>query len=119
MKEKQDKTIDRAEPSRINRRNFLKVLGGGIVVYFCGEVNAQEGRSPGRSKGAGGDFNAYLRIGEDGRITCFTGKVELGQGIITSLAQTAAEELDVPLSSIDMVMADTDLCPYDAELSDL
>ena len=84
------------------------------MVYFCGEVDAQEGRSPGRSKGAGGDFNAYLKIGDDGRITCFTGKVELGQGIITSLAQTAAEELDVSLDAVDMVMADTDLCPYDA-----
>jgi len=60
------------------------------------------------------DFNAYLRIGEDGGVTCFTGKVELGQGAITSLAQTLADELDVPLKSVDMVMGDTALCPYDA-----
>ena len=41
------------------------------------------------------DFNAYLRIGDDGRVTCFVGKVELGQGSKTALAQLAADELDV------------------------
>ncbi len=62
-----------------------------------------------RRRGERPDFNAYLRIGEDGRVTCFTGKVELGQGPITSLAQTLADELDVSLESVDMVMGDTEL----------
>jgi isoquinoline 1-oxidoreductase len=44
---------------------------------------------------------------------CFTGKIEMGQGIHTSLAQMLAEELDVPLNRVDMVMGDTALCPYD------
>ncbi|HEU4710414.1 MAG TPA: molybdopterin cofactor-binding domain-containing protein [Pyrinomonadaceae bacterium] len=43
----------------------------------------------------------------------FTGKVELGQNIRTSLAQAVAEELRVPIASIRMVMADTDLVPFD------
>ena len=47
-------------------------------------------------------------------MTCFTGKIEMGQGIITSLAQMLAEEMDVALDSVDMVMGDTDLCPWDA-----
>ncbi len=38
----------------------------------------------------------------------------MGQGAMTSLPQLAAEELDVPLSSVDIVMGDTDLCPFDA-----
>ncbi len=59
------------------------------------------------------DFNAYLRIGADGRVACFVGKVELGQGAMTSLAQILAEELDVSFDSVDMVMGDTDLCPWD------
>ena len=59
------------------------------------------------------DFNAYLRIGADGRVTCFVGKVELGQGSKTALAQLLAEELDVALDSVDMVMGDTDVCPWD------
>ena len=69
-------------------------------------------RFPGRQAGPT-DFNAYLRIGADGRVTCFVGKVELGQGAMTALAQLLAEELDVPYDSVDMVMGDTDLCPYD------
>ena len=59
------------------------------------------------------DFNAFLRIGEDGRVTCFTGKIEMGQGVITSLPQMLAEELDTPLDTVDIVMGDTDLCPWD------
>jgi isoquinoline 1-oxidoreductase len=47
-------------------------------------------------------------------VTCFTGKIEMGQGIVTSLAMMLAEELDVPLASVDMVMGDTALCPWDA-----
>jgi isoquinoline 1-oxidoreductase len=46
-------------------------------------------------------------------VTCFTGKIEMGQGIVTSLAQMLADDLDVPLDSVDMVMGDTDLCPWD------
>ncbi|MHC4426550.1 MAG: molybdopterin cofactor-binding domain-containing protein [Planctomycetota bacterium] len=42
-------------------------------------------------------------MGEDGRITCFTSKIEMGQGIITSLAQMLADEIDAILESIDMV----------------
>jgi len=55
-----------------------------------------------------------LRIGEDGRVTCYTGKIEQGQGAITALPQMLAEELEVPLSSVDIVLGDTDLCPWDA-----
>ena len=59
------------------------------------------------------DPNAYLHIGADGRVTCFVGKIEMGQGLQTSMAQNLAEELEVSVDSIDMVMGDTDLCPWD------
>src|SRR5208282_4715559 len=59
------------------------------------------------------DFHAYLQIGANGRVTVFSGKIEMGQGVMTSLAQMAAEELGVDLASIDMVMGDTDACPWD------
>ncbi len=94
------------------RREFIKYLGGGIIIFFCiGDPSALEAQR--RTRGYPEDFNAYLRIGGDGRVTCFTGKVELGQGVMTSLAQMLAEELDVPLESVDMVMGDTALCPWD------
>jgi nicotinate dehydrogenase subunit B len=99
----------------LDRRQFLKILGGGIIICFTPVLpnlaNETLAAGPGELPK---DFNAFLRINEDGRVTLFTGKIEMGQGIITSLAQMLAEELDVPLSSVDMVMGDTDLCPWDA-----
>lgn len=103
---------DGRSPSSIDRRQFLKALGGGIVVTFTLDLPglAQHGRS---GQPLPSDWNAFIRVGEDGRITCYTGKIEMGQGIVTSLAQMAAEELDVPLDRVDMVMGDTELCPWD------
>ncbi len=60
------------------------------------------------------DFHAYLAIGANGRVTVFSSKIEMGQGVMTSLAQMAAEELGADLASIDMVLGDTDNCPWDA-----
>jgi isoquinoline 1-oxidoreductase len=72
----------------------------------------QEGGPAGRPQ-LPQDFNAFLSIGEDGRVTGFTGKIEMGQGVITSLAQMLADELAVSLDAVNMVMGDTDLCPWD------
>jgi isoquinoline 1-oxidoreductase len=100
--------------NELSRRDFLKLLGGGIVVVVSfGESSLLQQEARRRSPGYPEDFNAYLRIGEDGRVTCFTGKIEMGQGPITSLPQMLAEELDVSLDSVDIVMGDTDLCPWD------
>jgi len=118
MKEDEYCELDSEEnilQSPINRREFLKLTAGGIIVLFTlgdTSVLAQQRSSRGRPA-TPSDFNAYLRIGEDGRVTCFTGKIEMGQGIITSLAQMLAEELDVSLETVDMVMGDTNLCPWD------
>ncbi len=98
-----------------SRREFIKLLGGGIVIVVLGDFGVAQDAS--RERGARGslssDFNAFLRIGEDGRVTCFTGKIEMGQGTMTSLPQMLAEELEVPLDSVDIVMGDTALCPWD------
>ena len=97
----------------MNRREFLKrigVMGGGIVVYFSFGIPLVATQSTRREVPA---FNAFLRIGADGRIACYTGKIEMGQGVITSLAQMAADELNAPFDAIDMIMGDTDLCPWD------
>jgi isoquinoline 1-oxidoreductase len=90
----------------------MKMLGGGIFIFFAiGDWSLLEAQGQRRDYPA--DFNAYLRIGEDGRVTVYSGKIEMGQGVITSLAQMAAEELGVALESIDMVMGDTQQCPWD------
>ncbi len=94
----------------MDRREFCKLLGGGIVVLVTSrpdELFAQ--RRPSYPE----DPNAYLRIDENGRVTLFSGKIEMGQGINTSLSQMAAEELGVSLDAIDIIMGDTDLVPYD------
>ena len=99
----------------MDRRDFLKTAGSGIFILFTikdASFFTQE-RQIRQQQGYPSDFNAYLKIDEDGRVACYTGKIEMGQGIITSLAQMLADELDVSLDSVDMVMGDTDLCPYD------
>ncbi len=93
----------------LDRRDFLKILGPGLYIFFS--VDSPDLFA--QARGYPEDFNAYLRIAEDGHVTCYTGKVELGQGIIASLAQMLAEELEVPYSSVSMVMGDTKLCPWD------
>ena len=102
-------------PSEVSRRRFLELFGGGIVIAVTAcDIGAQETTAPRRfGRQLPDDFNAFLRIGEDGRVTCFTGKIEMGQGINTSLAQMLADELTVQLAAVDMVMGDTDLCPWD------
>ncbi|MHC4293494.1 MAG: molybdopterin cofactor-binding domain-containing protein [Planctomycetota bacterium] len=104
---------DILENTSVSRREFLKGLGGGIIILFTiGELTELEAQ---RQRGSEypDEFNAYLRISEDVRVTCFSGKVEMGQGAITSLAQELADELDVSIDSVDMIMGDTDTCVWD------
>ncbi|HOW08922.1 MAG TPA: molybdopterin-dependent oxidoreductase [Bacteroidales bacterium] len=98
----------------MKRRSFLKIVGGGIIVFFqpwgaLENIGAQTQR-----RTLTQDYNAFLQIAEDGTVSCFTGKIEMGQGVITSLAQMMADELNVPIGKVKMIMGDTDLCPYDA-----
>jgi isoquinoline 1-oxidoreductase len=98
----------------LTRRDLLTLAGPGLFLCFnVDRLGAQEpARLPTR-QGYPTDLNAYLRIAPDGRVTGFAGKVELGQGAMTVLAQILAEELDVAYDQVDMVLGDTDLCPYD------
>lgn len=107
------------EPQRyhfdLDRRDFLRVAGAGLLVVIAlpRETGAQESGQSGRGR-AEGDLAAWLHIDEHGAVTVYTGKVEIGQNIRTSLAQAVADELKVPMRAITMVMADTGLTPYDA-----
>jgi len=106
-----------AENSALSRRDFLKLGGTGLVVFFwVGPLDAfQQAPQPYTEAppSTPTDFNAFLQIRSDGRVTCMVGRVELGQGLQTAAAQLVAEELDFPLDAIDMVMGDTDVCPWD------
>jgi nicotinate dehydrogenase subunit B len=96
---------------QISRRDFFKAAGSGIFVLFTLGDTLLAQQRPGNRLPT--DFNAFLKIGEDGRVTCYVGKIEMGQGIVTSLPQMLADELDVAVDSVDIVMGDTDLCPWD------
>lgn len=102
----------------LDRRDFFKALGGGMLIVFTlGEALAQQESGGGRRRGGAQlpqEIGGWLHIAEDGAVTVYTGKVEVGQDIRTSLAQAVAEELRVTVKAIRMVMGDTDLTPYDA-----
>src|SRR5215831_8585941 len=97
----------------LDRRKFFKLTGGGLVIAFAlRDMVSANGKSV-THETSPGDVDAWIHIGEDGAVSVFTGKVEVGQNIRTSLSQIVAEELMVPISSISMIMGDTDLVPYD------
>ncbi|MEK6322756.1 MAG: molybdopterin cofactor-binding domain-containing protein [Acidobacteriota bacterium] len=107
----------------LDRRDFFKLLGGGIVLVFTLDAFASQ-ESGGRQAGESGrraqsnstpkEIAGWLHIGEDGLVTAYTGKVEFGQNIRTSLSQVVAEELRVPVATIRLTMGDTDLTPFDS-----
>jgi len=101
--------------TEISRRDFFKSAGSGIFLLFTigDSLFSGQDRQGRPQRGVPTDFNAFLKIGEDGHVSCYVGKIEMGQGVVTSLGQMLADELDVPLESVDMVMGDTDLCPWD------
>jgi isoquinoline 1-oxidoreductase len=98
----------------VSRRDLFKLLGAGLVVGVVapGVLAQESGRAQSESN-LPNDLASWLHIGGDGKITVFTGKVEMGQNIRTSLTQQVAEELHAPLASITLIMGDTDLTPFD------
>ncbi len=100
----------------LGRREFFKFLGAGLLVVSVLKpaVVAQESGG-GRRRGDSlpKEIDAWLHIGENGKVTVYTGKVEMGQNIRTSLSQAVSEELHVPIDKIEMVMGDTQLTPFD------
>ena len=103
----------------LDRRDFFKILGAGIGVFAVAKDSlATQETAPGprsfHNEELPKEITSWLHVGEDGTVTGFTGKAEIGQNIRTSLAQTIADELRVPFESVRMVTADTALTPFDA-----
>ena len=95
------------------RREFLRGTGALMVGFGLAGPRTAAAQGPGaRAKTiAGDDVDAFLAIAPDGTVTVYTGKVDLGTGIRTALAQMAAEELDVPYERVTLVTGDTALTP--------
>ena len=103
------------ETKSISRRQLLKGTGALVVGFsFWGPASRAFAQAAGQSAVTGsGDLDAaqldsWLAIAQDGKVTVFTSKVELGTGVETALAQMVAEELDVPFQSVYMDSGDTD-----------
>src|SRR5260221_5695132 len=99
------------ETKSISRKRLLKGTGVLIVVFRSFGTAA---RALAQGDGLSVDgmdptvLDSWLAISKDGTVTVFTGKVELGTGVVTALAQIVAEELDVPFSKVYMDSGDTD-----------
>jgi hypothetical protein len=101
----------------LDRREFFKFLGAGLLVVSVFK-SASWTQESGGAKARRGDslpreINAWLHLGENGQVTVYTGKVEVGQNVRTSLSQAVAEELHFPMEKIELVMGDTQLTPFD------
>jgi isoquinoline 1-oxidoreductase len=95
-----------------DRRQFLKAFSAGIALLVpMSHLLAQE--EQGFDRELPQTVGAWIHVDQDGSIVVYTGKVEFGQNIRTSLAQAVAEELHVPISTVRLVMGDTDLTPFD------
>ena len=97
----------------MRRRSFLQGAATGALTLFFSRSAGAAPIVPTRPGAYAEDFNAYLKISADGRVGCFVGKTELGQGAMTVLAMLVAEELELDPAQVDMLMGDTDLCPWD------
>jgi len=101
----------------LSRRQFLKTSGAVVVSFampaaLLGARPDQAGaaQAPGLSSDAA-RLDSWLAIGQDGSVTVFTDKVELGMGVSTAFAQIVAEELDVSFHAVSVVMGDTARTP--------
>lgn len=98
-----------------NRRRFLQA--GALTVAFSlspfNPIAAQNAAKPVLPGSLNGNrsLEGWLRIHPDGRVTMFTGKVELGQGILTALSQIVSDELDVDVKRLEIVSGDTAFAP--------
>jgi len=100
----------------VDRREFFKFLGAGILIVGVlknAHALQESGAAKRPDQSLSKEIGAWLHIGESGAVTVYTGKVEVGQNIRTSLSQCVAEELRVSVDKIQIVMGDTQLTPFD------
>jgi CO/xanthine dehydrogenase Mo-binding subunit len=97
--------------TQFDRRAFLKASGALVVGFSLGACAT--GTAPLRAaKSVDKEtLDSWLVIEKNGRVTVFSGKVDLGTGTRTALAQMVADELDVAFDKIEMVMGDTGTTP--------
>lgn len=113
--------VDALARAGFSRRDFIKGTGALIVTFSMGgmlsPLEAQQTRAGAFGEAAAPDappaneIDSWIAIGSDGKVTAYTGKEELGQGMSTAQTQLVAEELCVPFDRVNLIMADTSMCP--------
>lgn len=116
--------LDHTNHSSLQRRQFLQAAGALVVCAIApasalaGPAQAagtqaakQAGKQAGKKPALRPEeLDSWIAIGPDGRVTAYYGKVDLGQGLEVAIAQVVAEELDVAVDQVDVVMGDTTVC---------
>jgi CO/xanthine dehydrogenase Mo-binding subunit len=96
------------ERSELSRRVFLLASGAlAIALTACSRSDVASNAAAAKPPLMPDQLDSFLAIGPDGAVTVFYGRIDGGQGLETSIAQMVAEELDVPLERVRMVMSDT------------
>jgi CO/xanthine dehydrogenase Mo-binding subunit len=99
----------------LSRRDFLKTSGVLVVTFGAASVLPQAAtQGPFGTQPSHIDprrLDSWIAIAADGRITAYTGKCDLGQGMLTAQTQLVAEELSVPTRAVTIVQCDTEVCP--------
>ena len=102
----------------IQRRTLLKAGAGALVVGFSAASTLAHAAAPTSApalrpaKSVAKDLvDSFVSIEPGGKVTIYVGKVDLGTGTKTAMAQMAADELDVAFEQIEMVMGDTATTP--------
>ena len=103
-----------AKPNRPSRRALLK-SGGALVVSIGAAMPLKLARAAEEARLVGAQppltpdqLSSYIAVNADGKISAFTGKMDMGQGLSVALRQIVAEELDIPYSAVNLVIGDTD-----------
>ncbi len=107
--------------ARMSRRGLLQGAGAVVVSFSLATPTRSVFAVPEQPEDPKWDaelqrdltpeLDGWLRIDEDGSVTYFTGRVEIGNGILTALSQIVAEELSVPFDSVKVISGDTDVVP--------
>ncbi|MBL7698629.1 MAG: xanthine dehydrogenase family protein molybdopterin-binding subunit [Chitinophagaceae bacterium] len=96
---------------KTNRREFLKTSGCLVIGFSIGNISSGQNsfipQELPQSIRRYPDINAWIEVLANGKVRVFTGKAELGQGIRTAIAQVAAEELELSMENVEVVLADT------------
>jgi nicotinate dehydrogenase subunit B len=109
-------TSDAPAQAGLSRRDFLKTSGALVVSYSA--ISALEplglAQGPFDTHASHVDparLDSWIAVNADGTVTAYTGKCDLGQGMLTAQMQLVAEEIAVPFERVHLIQCDTEVCP--------